>query len=100
MPALLWLFFACSTWEPVPQTALDAAYTDCSDGATCVVVELGCCDSCNGGAAVAVRSDQEQAVFDEHGESCGGAVACTEMGCAPLTAECNAGSCVLVEGSF
>ena len=92
---------ACgSPWEPVDQMDLEASYTDCADGSACVVVELGCCDSCNGGAAVAVRSDLQQAALDAYGESCNGPTMCTEMGCPPLTAECVDDVCTLLAGEF
>lgn len=106
MKNLLFLILvACGTssaepWDPPSQTELRSEFTDCADGATCVVVELGCCDACNGGLAVAVRQDQATAVADEHGEICDEPVACTEMACAPLTAECDSDVCTLVEGTL
>ena len=44
-------------WTPPEQASLEAAWTDCSGGQSCVVVQLGCCDHCNGGAAVSVSVD-------------------------------------------
>ncbi len=96
-------FVACSTdepWNPPDQPAVDAAYTDCSGGQTCVVVELGCCDHCNGGSAIAVIEGQQATATAEYGETCGNRLACTEIGCAPLTAVCNEGTCGLMEGEL
>lgn len=85
-----------TTWEPIDQVDVPSSFTDCSDGSACVVVELGCCDYCNGGAAVSVRADMEQDALDTYGETCNGPVMCTQMGCAPLTAECQQDACVLL----
>ncbi len=100
--ALPLAFVACKSepWVPPDQSDLATTFTDCSGGQSCVIVELGCCDHCNGGRAVAVVAGQEDAVLAEHGESCGNNVACTEMGCAPLTATCEDNVCVQVQGSF
>ena len=100
---LLPLLAACpkaDPWVPPDQSDLDAALTDCSGGQTCVIVELGCCDHCNGGRAVAVAAGQEEAVLAAHGEECPGNTACTEMGCAPLTATCADDVCVPVQGEL
>ncbi|MCO4748079.1 MAG: hypothetical protein KC912_25015 [Proteobacteria bacterium] len=103
LPGLFFLLAACGTgtvWNPPIQADLDAAYTTCADGESCVIVQLGCCDHCNGGAAVAVNSGSLSTVVDELGEDCSGQFACTEMGCAPITAECRDDACVMVEGEL
>jgi hypothetical protein len=91
---------ACETEYP-PPAELDAAYTVCEVDDDCRVVELGVCDACNGGTAVAVNGASEGTVFDlyaqcEPDEEWG----CTEMACAALIPLCEAGSCVMEEGEF
>jgi hypothetical protein len=99
-----WVLFSACTgsepWQPPTQADIDPMYTDCSGGEACVIVQLGCCDHCNGGAAVSVTAGSETAVMDAYGQSCRPPVACTEMACAPRIAECEAGVCVSVEASF
>jgi hypothetical protein len=82
-----------------PELPLDPALTQCTIAGDCTVVELGCCDACNGGVAVAVRSDARGDVIDEYSEACGPTVACTLMGCPPLEAVCDAGTCTLEQGT-
>lgn len=97
---------ACGTtaewvpWEPPEQANLQASWTDCSDGATCVVVQLGCCDHCNGGVGVSVRSDAVAEVEAELAQGCDTALDCTAMGCGELAAECDQGTCVLLQESL
>lgn len=83
-----------------PPDPLPAEYTTCGSEADCVVVELGCCDECNGGTAVAVRADQEAEVADLYSERCGNGTACTEMGCAPWVVTCEAGTCANARGEL
>jgi hypothetical protein len=102
VPALFALA-ACgddSVSEYPPVLPLDPQYTSCESDADCVVVELGCCDACNGGTAVAVRRDRVAAVQERYGERCGSSTACTLRGCPPSTASCAAGFCRRLEGSF
>jgi hypothetical protein len=82
-----------------PPDPLPAEYTACEADADCVVTELGCCDECNGGFAVAVRSDRQAEVVDLYSERCGGDTACTEMGCQPWVVTCDAGTCGAARGT-
>lgn len=99
--APLALLTACA-WEPPTQADLDPAWTDCSAGQTCVIVELGVCDACNGGALVAVNEASEDAVLRRHAQPrpIGRPYSCTLMACAPVTAVCEDDVCVPVQGSF
>lgn len=86
-----------TVWNPPIQAELDPGYTVCETDPDCVVVQLGCCDHCNGGAAVSVNQDSLQAVSDELSEDCSGGGDCTLMGCGALTAECQQQTCVLIQ---
>ncbi len=76
--------------NPVP---LSGDAIACVDGDDCAIVELGCCDHCNGGFAVAVNREFETEVAERNGESCGEDDVCTEMGCASLVPRCIDGEC-------
>lgn len=79
-----------------PPEPLPAAFTTCEVAEDCKVVELGCCDSCNGGTAVAVRVDHEAEAVDTYAQACDGIdMVCTEMACAPLYTECIENTCTL-----
>ena len=81
-----------------PDMPLDASLTSCSDSGQCVVVELGCCDACNGGLAVAVNRESMADVTSRFSEQCDGPTICTLRGCAPWVATCVDGSCDLGQG--
>ena len=83
-----------------PSLPLDAEYTDCSTADDCVVVELGCCDECNGGFAVAVNVDSESVVSERFTETCQEDQACTEIGCAPWVLSCDDGTCGLERQAY
>ena len=83
-----------------PPDPLPAEYTTCGAPTDCVVTELGCCDACNGGLAVAVRADQEEAVVDAYAERCGGSTECTLMACPDWVVTCDAGTCAAERGTF
>ena len=89
---------ACGDTEPAdnpnyPPGDLDAALTACSEPTDCVVVELGCCDQCNGGTAVSVNTASADQVREDFSESCEEGTACTELGCAPWVTTCDSGTC-------
>ena len=86
--------------EYPPDLPLDAAYTECELVDDCVVVELGCCDDCNGGLAVAVNVSSEPDVVDRFTEVCDDDQACTEIGCPAWVLSCDDGACGLGRGTF
>lgn len=90
---LIALLFSCSQYPP--PDPLDPELTACDTSPECVVVELGCCDSCNGGTAVAVNEASVEEVVERYSESCGRSYACTLMDCGTLEATCDAGTCTL-----
>ncbi len=59
----------------------------------CTIVELGCCDYCNGGRAVAANKGFEDFVKNTLGEECEEETMCTLMACAPLLTRCTDGNC-------
>ena len=83
-----------------PSIPLETRFTECTVAADCVAVELGCCDECNGGFAVAVNTDSVAAVTAEFAEVCGVTQGCTEMGCPAWELSCDAGVCAMVRGTF
>jgi hypothetical protein len=96
-------FTACGPAEvidQVPPTPIPATFMTCEEAEDCVVLELGCCDHCNGGRAVSVRVDSADDVQATYAESCTPGMACTQRGCAPLTADCAQGQCITVEGEL
>jgi len=72
-----------------PAPAADAASQSCDVDADCVIVELGCCDHCNGGKVDAFN----KASAASKKPTCE-ATACTKRGCEPATASCVAHRCV------
>jgi len=69
----------------------------CTADVECSVVDIECCDVCNGGAVVVVHSDHAADVITTYTPlgSCEG-TACTKMACERPTAVCDEGSCALV----
>jgi|GEM_PF-2409885 len=69
----------------------------CTDAADCVLVELDCCDHCNGGTLTAVNRDSEaQARAELRNTSCG-QTDCTERACAAKMPTCDNGLCGFIE---
>lgn len=82
-----------------PELPLDPSLTTCQKDDDCVIVELGCCDACNGGFAVAVSADARGDVIEEYSESCPVNVACTLRACPPLVPRCDVDTCVAEQSS-
>ncbi|MBN1282834.1 MAG: hypothetical protein JXA24_03575 [Proteobacteria bacterium] len=80
--------------NPVPLSGDTIA---CAGGDDCEIVELGCCDHCNGGFAVAVNKEFASEVAERNSQSCGDDELCTEMACAPIFPRCRDGECVYVD---
>jgi len=83
--------------SPGDPLALDGDVISCVTGDDCVVVELGCCDHCNGGFAVAVNAEYETEVAERNADSCGPDEFCTLMGCPALYPKCDGGECIYVD---
>ncbi|MCA9566573.1 MAG: hypothetical protein KC656_01980 [Myxococcales bacterium] len=84
---------ACGNPNYPPPAQLPAELVQCEQPSDCVVVELGCCDACNGGTAVSVRADRRDEVVDTYAETCGASTACTLIGCGALYATCVDSTC-------
>jgi len=106
--AILLLLVACGSSdsgemeaesEYPPNLPLEASYTECATVDDCVVIELGCCDECNGGLAVAVNADSESEVRERFTEDCGSGQDCTLIGCAPWELICVDDACGVVRGT-
>lgn len=69
----------------------------CASDDECVVVEMGCCDHCNGGWRLSVnKAHVDAATAKHHDKDCSGA--CTERGCDWATAPvCHQGACAMSE---
>ncbi len=93
--ALLWVTAVGCAPEYPPPTEIPVEYTACDSPEDCVVVELGCCDECNGGEARSVNGDHANAVIDRYSETCGPGTACTEIGCAAWVTTCERNVCGL-----
>ncbi|MBK9037502.1 MAG: hypothetical protein IPL61_40700 [Myxococcales bacterium] len=92
--------FACkasSPSTPPRATTIDERQA-CSADADCAVVELTCCDACNGGTVAGVHRDFAADVHREYTSACAGAT-CTERGCVDQPAPaCDRGMCVVRTG--
>ncbi|MCB9691542.1 MAG: hypothetical protein H6736_06990 [Alphaproteobacteria bacterium] len=105
MSRALFVLFAltgCSTDNPnyPPPADIPADLLACEQPSDCVIVELGCCDHCNGGFALSVRADKASEVTDTYSETCGANTACTEMACAELLPTCSNNVCGSEEAVF
>jgi len=65
----------------------------CVEDADCVVVEIGCCDHCNGGEVVSVSTAYAEEVEEDYREDCGGETICTLKGCPQELPRCREGEC-------
>ncbi len=98
--ALLLPLAACQMTEYPPPAELPSDYTACDAPEDCVVVELGCCDACNGGEARSVSSAHLDAVRTQYTQGCALNQGCTEMGCSAWETTCEEGVCGLQRGEF
>ena len=73
------------------------SWTACENAGDCVVLELGCCDHCNGGTALAVnKTFQAEALAALRARDCD-ETDCTTLACGPVQPTCTAGTCGLEE---
>lgn len=86
---------ACDNPNYPPTVPLEFEFRACLDDTDCTIVELGCCDECNGGAAVATRTDRADDAFDEYRQRGCGGLDCTQLACNPLVARCVNDLCVV-----
>ncbi len=93
------LCLACNPEYP-PPAELPAEYTACDAPDDCTVVELGCCDECNGGTARSVATEHAATVAERYAEGCAPGQGCNEMGCAPWATTCEDNVCGLRRTEF
>lgn len=84
---------AASQEECCADTPPPPSYQTCDAAEQCVVLEMGCCDHCNGGWLMSVNSAFQEAALEEFKDDCSDPVACTEKGCASVAATCDEGLC-------
>ena len=91
---------ACSQGKSsAPSTDDDAAANISGAAIACtknedrVVVELGCCDHCNGGRVVAVNSKYVEEVENDYKDDCSDVHACTMRACPGELPRCRDGEC-------
>jgi hypothetical protein len=100
LAVLLLLLGACGPSKPTTDPANPGGSFDerqaCTADTDCVLVELECCDQCNGGNAVGVHKDYLAEIRETYnpGSECTGA-ACTEKACPAPTAFCSNSVCGL-----
>jgi len=90
-------FIKSPSHDPGDALALNGAVIACETGEDCSVVQLGCCDHCNGGFAVAVNREFASEVAERNRESCYGDEICTEMACPEIYPRCLEGECVYAD---
>jgi hypothetical protein len=80
-----------------PAEGADDKMFACASDDECVVMEMGCCDHCNGGWRLSVNKTHGEAASTKyHDKDCSGA--CTERGCDWATAPvCHQGACAMTE---
>ncbi len=89
---------ACGKSAPVTPTASDEVRQACVADADCVVVQLTCCDACNGGIVVGVNTAYADEVTRQYiTPAVCAETACTEMACSAITANCRGGRCGLAQ---
>lgn len=74
-------------------TATTENWNHCQEDSDCVVVELGCCDHCNGGRVVVSNIEYVENVKEVMGDDCEWYQGCTLMACAPYVPYCDGGTC-------
>ncbi|MFA4874254.1 MAG: hypothetical protein WC956_02300 [bacterium] len=86
-----------NTSLPIPLTG---DVISCEKHSDCGVVELGCCDHCNGGFAAAVNIEHGMDVQQSNAETCEEDHICTQMACEFLYAACEGGQCVTTKDGY
>lgn len=78
----------------------DAEWVACEQDEDCSVIELECCDHCNGGRAMAVNQKfKDEAIAELADDDCDD-VMCTMMACPDLLPYCAAGTCETKDADF
>ena len=80
-------------------TVFSPEWAACSEDKECFIIDVECCDYCNGGSALAINlksAYEAKTHLAQDGEECA-EVECTEMDCSPLLAVCQDGTCAALD---
>jgi hypothetical protein len=94
--AVILVVAACSNGEPPVNddiVNISGVVIACAEDTDCVVVEIGCCDHCNGGEVASVNVAYAEEVEEYHTRDCGDQVMCTMMACPDELPRCRDGEC-------
>jgi len=82
-----------------PEIEVDEeAMSGCTSAADCVVLELGCCDRCDGGYRISVNRMHAEQATRVHAQECSSANPCEQLNCDTThRATCDAGRCARIE---
>ncbi len=83
--------------EPYKVPELEEGMQMCMGAVDCVVVEVGCCNHCGGGALVAVNKSRAEEVKEKYGQKECDSVQCPSTECPTPEATCQ-GGCKIKEG--
>ena len=89
----MWCGYQFARCENGTCTSRTEDWQDCEIDEDCVVVELGCCDHCNGGRVIASHKDYADDIREMLGDQCEENTACTLMACANEIPKCDGGRC-------
>ena len=82
---------------PLTPPAPDPMFA-CSETEDCVVIQLGCCDHCNGGSLLATTVSAMDEAYARFAETGCDETTCTERGCAiDYRPVCDRGTCARLE---
>lgn len=90
-------------YEIYPGVSVDEAWVDCRTEDECVIVAVGCCDHCNGGAITAVNvafAERAKDLISEKLAAAGPCKACTHAACDAASAHqlvCMTRACHIVD---
>jgi hypothetical protein len=90
--ALVAILATACGYKRLPPDEAPPEWTACETYMDCALVELDCCDHCNGGTLFAVHIDHASEALEAMKEAgCSGA--CTEIACSNGTPTCEGGTC-------
>ncbi len=78
---------------------VDEKYLDCNTATDCKVLEVGCCDICNGGGGIAVNKVFADEAYKKYKKICSPNWICTAMACPPPVAYCKDKKCAFLKST-
>lgn len=79
--------------EENPTLEVPDSWYGCAEASECALIEVGCCDHCNGGTLVSINATYAEEAKSRLQDGCNEPVACTERACEPKYPTCEAGRC-------